>query len=113
MQFRIMYIERKSGGDGLSGPARIGRVTFSRTGRSLYYCGRRFERLPIPGFKANYRDAETGEEYWISGCKKAGGDTLHGGVVEIDEDAREEYWLAIRNQPARKAESVIRCGGKD
>ena len=33
MKSRIMYIECKS--DGLTGPARIGRVTFSKTGRTL------------------------------------------------------------------------------
>ena len=58
------------------------------------------------------RDAGTGDEYWISDRKNSGGNTLHGGVVHTDEDAREEYWLAIRNQPARKSESTLRCGGK-
>ena len=53
-----MYIEDKSGG--LSGPARIGRVRFSQTGKSLYYGGRRFETLGGRGFKANYFDAESG-----------------------------------------------------
>jgi hypothetical protein len=89
MKSRIMYIERKAH-SAPSGAARIGRVTFSQTGRSLYYRGRRFERLSVRGFKPNYRDAETGDEYCISGCKKAGGDTLHDGVIEIDEDVREE-----------------------
>ena len=93
---RIMYIERKS--DGLSGPARIGRVTFSKTGKSIYYQGRLFQSLKGSGFKANYFDAATGEEYWISGCKKRGGDTLYGGIVEIDDDVREEYWKQIRKQ---------------
>lgn len=32
-----MYIERKAGE--LTGPARIGRVSFSKTGKSLYYRG--------------------------------------------------------------------------
>lgn len=94
---RIMYIERKD--DGLTGPARIGRVTFSQTGKSIYYQGRLLQSLKGSGFKANYFDAATGEQYWISGCKKRGGDTLYGGVVEIDEDVREEYWTKIRNQP--------------
>jgi hypothetical protein len=35
MKTRIMYIEQKD--DGINGPARIGRVTFSKSGRSLYY----------------------------------------------------------------------------
>lgn len=62
MQPRIMYIECKS--DGLSGPARIGRVSFSKTGKTLYYGGRKFETLRGQGFKANYFDVESGEEYW-------------------------------------------------
>jgi hypothetical protein len=40
---RIMYIECKSGD--LTGPARIGRVTFSQTGRTLYYRGKKFQSL--------------------------------------------------------------------
>ncbi|MGN6506899.1 MAG: 1-deoxy-D-xylulose-5-phosphate synthase [Tepidisphaeraceae bacterium] len=102
-----MYIEDKSGG--LSGPARIGRVRFSQTGKSLYYGGRRFETLGGRGFKANYFDAESGAFFWISGCKNRGGDRLYAGVVEIDEDVREEYWRTIRGQPDRMHERSYRC----
>ena len=52
MQPRIMYIENK-GIDGLSGPARIGRVTFSQSGRSIYYNGRTFQSLNGSGFTVN------------------------------------------------------------
>jgi len=59
MKTRIMYIECK--GNEISGPARIGRVTFSKSDKSLYYQGRRFHTLSGGGFKANYFDCETGE----------------------------------------------------
>jgi hypothetical protein len=36
MQPRIMYIESKAGGLA-GGEARIGRVTFSKTGQTIYY----------------------------------------------------------------------------
>jgi hypothetical protein len=62
---RIMYIEDKSGG--LEGPGRIGRVRFSRTGRSIYYGGRTFPGVGGRVFTANYFDVETGAEFWISG----------------------------------------------
>src|SRR4051812_2961811 len=60
---RIMYIECKAGG--LTGAARIGRVTFSKTGRTLYYRGQKFQSLKGAGFKSNYYDMVTGKDYWI------------------------------------------------
>ena len=103
---RIMYIECKAGK--LLGPARIGRVTFSKTGRTLYYRGQTFQSLKGKGFKSNYYCVETGEDYWISGPKRRGGDALYGGntPIEIDEDVREEYWRDIRRQPGRIHETV-------
>ncbi len=106
---RIMYIEDK--GDGIVGPARIGRVTYSKTVRSLHYQGRRFDSLGGRGFKANYCD-ETGREYWISGCKKDGTDALYSTTVEIDDDVREEYWIRIRNKPESKDVKSLKCPGK-
>lgn len=98
-----MYIESKA--NGLNGPARIGRVTFSKTGRTLYYKGRSFQSLKGSGFKANYFDVEGGEHYWISGPRQDGQDRLYVSTlpVEIDEDVREEYWTDIRKQPALRA----------
>ena len=66
----------------------IGRVTFSQTGKTLHYGGRKFQSLKGMGFKANYFDIETGEEYWISGCKKDGTDRLYGGSTAIDADVQ-------------------------
>jgi hypothetical protein len=103
---RIMYIECKAGG--LTGDARIGRVTLSKTGRTLYYRGYTFQSLKGAGFKSNYYCVETGEDYWISGPKRRGGDALYGGrtPIEIDEDVREEYWKEIRRQPERAHRTV-------
>ncbi|MGQ2901852.1 1-deoxy-D-xylulose-5-phosphate synthase [Neoaquamicrobium sediminum] len=97
-----MYIENKSGS--LNGPARIGRVTFSKTGKSVSYDGRIFRSSKGSRFKANYVDVETGEEFWISGPRKDGRDRLYpesSSPVEIDADVAEEYWREIRgmNQP--------------
>jgi hypothetical protein len=100
---RIMYIESKA--DGLNGSARIGRVTFSKTRLSIYYEGRTFFR--VQGFKTNYRELETGNEYWISGPRRDGQDRLYVSnlPVEIDEDVREEYWIEIRKKPDLKSRS--------
>ena len=105
-----MYIEYK--GDGIIGPARIGRVTFSKSGKSLYYRGREFHTLSGRGFKANYADSVTSEQYWISGCKKDGSDALYSTTVEIDDDVRDEYWQKIRNKPESKNIKFFKALGK-
>jgi hypothetical protein len=88
---RIMYVESKA--DGLEGPARIGRVYFSKTGKTLYYRGLRFRSLKGRGFKANYRELTSGDKYWISGPRRDRDDRLYGGSrgVLIDDDVRVEY----------------------
>jgi hypothetical protein len=107
-----MYIENKGGGavemrgqmvlrpeGSLTGPARIGLVTFNRNGKTLFYDGKSFHRCE--GFKSNYVCEQTGERFWISGPKKRGGDALYATNIptEIDEDVREKYWVEIRKRP--------------
>lgn len=94
---RIMYIEDKSGG--LIGAARIGRVTYSKTGRTLTYAGRSFQSLKGLGFKANYFELETRAWFWISGPRKDGADGLYGRVTQpedVDADVADAYWRDIR-----------------
>ena len=95
-QTRIMYMELKSG-QGDSGRARIGRVCFSHTGRTIYYKHQQFRSCGGQGIAGNYYDVATGEEYWISGPKKNGQDRhwAGSGPVEIDPDVAEEYWKEI------------------
>ncbi len=94
-----MYIENKAGN--LIGEARIGRVSFNRTGKTLSYRGQRFQSLKGAGYKCNYVDLDSGDTYWISGAKRDGGDRLYGErlPIHIDEDVRDEYWTVIRNLP--------------
>ena len=99
---RIMYIENKAAS--LNGAARIGRVAFSKSGRSLTYRGREYHKLGGKGFKANYFELETGEHYWISGPRKDGADRLYeqsARPVEIDADVADEYWAKIRSSSNR------------
>lgn len=92
---RIMYIEDKS--MGIIGNARIGRVYFSKTGKTLYYRDHKFRSLK-GGYKANYFETNTGDEFWISGPKKDRNDRLYGGHegVEIDDDVRKEYFELLK-----------------
>jgi len=51
------------------------------------------------GFKANYFDIATGDQFWISGPRKDGRDRLYEGSakpIEIDADVAAEYWNEIR-----------------
>ena len=104
---RIMYVENKSGG--LDGDGRIGWVEFSKTGRTLQYKGRHLLKTKS-GYKYNCIDEETGEQYWVSGPRRDGADKLYGGLVQIDGDARVEYWRDIREQPALVALTEYRAG---
>ena len=94
------------------GPAQIGRVAFTKSGKSLRYRGRLFLSLKGRGFKANYIDSETNELFWISGCRKDGIDALYTTNVEIDEDVREEYWLEVRGKPEMTATRKFHALGK-
>lgn len=89
---RLMYVENKSAARA-RGEARIGWVTFSKTGRSIYYGDRCFQRIKGGGIAGNYFDTETGDEFWISGVKKKGTNRhwAGGGEIQIDDDARTEY----------------------
>lgn len=106
----IMYIEYKGGE--LTGPARIGRVTFSQSRKTLYYGTSKFQSLKGDGYKANFYDAQNGGWYWISKCRADGQDTLYPGIVEIDEEVREQYWKTVRNRPDLIASTSFRSEGK-
>jgi hypothetical protein len=98
-----MYIEDKS--SGLAGPGRIGRVMFSKTGATLSYGGRSFQSLKGVGFKADYFDIDTGDQFWISGPRRDGEDGLYGRLTEphdVCEDVAEEYWRDIRGREPPK-----------
>lgn len=89
---RLMYIENKDGDiDGYG--ARIGWVTFSKTGRTIYYRGRSLARAMGGGIKGNYYCEESVDECWISGVKKRGSNVHWAETVSvhIDEDAAESY----------------------
>ncbi len=89
---RVMYVENKDGEiHGVAG--RIGWVSFSQTGRTVYYRDKQLQRSKGQGIRGNYFDVETGEEYWISGIKARGSNAHRAGrtKVKVDADAIEEY----------------------
>jgi hypothetical protein len=105
-----MYIEIKT--NGLMGQGRIGLVKFSKTGKTLYYGKRVLVSASSFPLKANYYESETLEDFWVSGPRKDGKDSLFSGVIEIDEDVREEYWTNVRNQPENMSLKFYKSPGK-
>ena len=92
LKTRLMYVENKDGHiDGAA--ARIGWVTFSKSGQTVYYRGRELVKAKGGGIRGNFLDTATREEYWISGVKKRGSNAHWAETVEIsiDPDAREAY----------------------
>ena len=102
---RLTHVELKTGFQD-DGPAWIGRVAFSKSGRTVYFNGKALKRGGGQGIAGNHVDAETGEEYWVSGVKRDGADRHRCGSGKISIDARVVAdYLAIvgadRLDPAR------------
>jgi hypothetical protein len=107
VESQIMYIE-------LTGPghrtewARIGRVTFSKTGKTIYYDG----RCLLGMGRAWYRDEQSGDRFWIQRARPDGMDRFgkhkRGSLpIAIDEDVRQEYWCDVRRDPGRAHERIV------
>ena len=81
---------------------------FSKRGKTLRYRGKSFQSLKGQGSKGNYFEVESGDEYWISGCKRDGSDRLYGErvPVEIDDDVRVEYWTKVRELPENNGKTT-------
>ena len=93
---RVMYVENKDGYIS-EHSAHIGWVTFSKTGKTVYYKDKVLNRLKGGGISGNHMDEATGEEYWISGIKKRGSNThwAESTSVKVDSDAKVEYQRII------------------
>lgn len=92
MKRRLMYVENKDGDiDGANG--RIGWVSFSKTGQTVYYRGRELLKAKGGGIRGNFLDVATQEEYWISGVKKRGSNAHWAERISvvIDPNAEAEY----------------------
>jgi len=58
MKTRIVYLEYR--GDGITGPARTGRVSYSKTGKTIYYKGQPFASL-LGGFVGKILMSDSGK----------------------------------------------------
>jgi len=96
LRTELKYIELKSGFAD-NGTAWIGLVSFSKSGRTIYFDGKAFQSLNGMGISGNYFDLESGEEYWISGVKKDMTDRhkFGGGKIYVEKRILSEYLQTI------------------
>jgi hypothetical protein len=88
LKSELKYIELKTG-HANNGPAWIGKVEFSKSGKTVYFNG---HALKGNGHGA-CSDIETHDIYWISGIKKNGQDRhwSGNGKIMIDKTCVDEY----------------------
>jgi len=105
MRTEIKYLELKSGFSD-NGPAWIGLVSFSKSGKTIYFDGKAFQSLDGTGIYANYFDLESGNEYWISGIKKDMTDRhkFGGGKIFVEKRILNEYLKIIGKSELPKSE---------
>lgn len=99
MRTEFKYIELKSGFSH-NGPAWIGLVSFSKSGKTIYFDGKAFQRIGSDRMRGNFYDIETGEEYWISGVKKNQQNRhIYGnGIIYIEKRVLNEYLKIINEE---------------
>ena len=84
----LYYIE-KMNGTNHDGPAWIGFIKKSKTGKTIYFNNKAFKKTG----RGEYYDIETGDCYWISRIKKDGSDRHWAGhgIIMIDSKAVDIY----------------------
>ncbi|WP_300663685.1 hypothetical protein [Fluviicola sp.] len=106
MKSEIKYVELKSGH---SGPAWIGLISYSKSGKTIYFDGKAFQRIGSDRILGNYYDIESGKEYWISGVKKDMSDRhrFGSGKVMVEERIVAEYLKIIKKETLDKSRFEI------
>ncbi|WP_223148956.1 hypothetical protein [Aquimarina sp. RZ0] len=105
MRTEIKYIELKSGFSD-NGNAWIGLVSFSKSGKTIYFNGKAFQSLNGMGINGNYFDLESGDEYWISGVKKDMTDRhkFGGGKIFVEKRILNDYLKIVGKSELPKSD---------
>tara|TARA_R110002051_G_scaffold322928_2_gene415009 strand:- start:1 stop:591 length:591 start_codon:yes stop_codon:yes gene_type:complete len=105
LRTELKYIELKSGFSDNEN-AWIGLVSFSKSGKTIYFDGKAFQSLNGMGISGNYFDLESGDEYWISGVKKDMSDRhkFGGGKIYVEKRVLSEYLQTIGKTELPKAD---------
>jgi hypothetical protein len=92
----IKYIEPKTGYAD-NGLAWIARVVLSRSGQAIWFGDGPLRRGGGQLVAGDFIDIISGDEYWLSGVKKRGGDRLRAraGRIAIEASAVPEYLAEV------------------
>ena len=95
MKTELKYIELKSGYSD-NGPAWIGKVKFSKSGKTVYFNGNAFKG----NGHGNCMNVETREVFWITGIKKNGKNRhwAGSGKIMIDRNVVNDYLRIINSE---------------
>jgi len=109
MKTEIKYVELITGYNH-NGPAWIGLITFSKSGKTLYFNGKAFQRIGSSRTMGNFYDIETMEEYWISGVKKDMSDRhkYGSGKIYVEERILEDYLKLVKLDKLNKSDFETR-----
>ena len=105
MRTELKYIELINGFSH-DGPAWIGLISFSKSGKTVYFDGKAFQRVGSDRTAGNFYDIESGDEYWISGVKKNMTDRhkFGGGKIFVEKRILSKYLKVIDKTELPKAE---------
>jgi hypothetical protein len=103
----LKYIELKSGYND-NGPAWIGRVKVSKSGRTIYFDGRALKQGGR-GATGNHFDMVTGEMFWVSNVKRNGNDRhwAGSGKVLIEAAAVDEYLAIVGERELDRSRFIV------
>ncbi len=95
----ILYIERVVGCNH-NGEAIIAKVSYSKTGQTIYFNNKTLKKSKGPVTRGNYIDIESKEEYWVSGVKQRGSNrhwAANGyNKVIVQKDAKEAFLSTVK-----------------
>ena len=104
MKTELKYIELVNGFSH-DGPAWIGLASFSKSGKTVYFDGKAFQRVGSDRTGGNFYDIESGDEYWISGIKKDMSDRhkFGGGKIFVEKRILNNYLQTIEKTELPKS----------
>lgn len=108
MKPEIKYVELKSDSNN-HGSAWIGLVSFSKSGKTIYFNNKAYQSLNGSGISGNYMDVKTGDEYWISSPKKNLKDRHYtgGGIIFVERRILADYLRIINRTELPKKGYVL------